>query len=68
MKATEAGLGIASLPDYVARENDKLVRVLPDVEGPVFEVYFVYAEELRGSNRITVFRDFLIAEAKRWDS
>ncbi len=68
MKAAEAGLGIASLPDYVARENDKLVRILPDIEGPVFEVYFVYPEELRGSSRITVFRDFLIAEAKRWES
>jgi DNA-binding transcriptional LysR family regulator len=66
MKAAEAGLGIASLPDYVARENEKLVRVLPDIEGPVFEVYFVYPEELRGSSRIIVFRDFLISEAKSW--
>lgn len=66
MKAAEAGLGIASLPDYVARENEKLVRILPDIEGPVFEVYFVYPEELRGSSRIIVFRDFLISEAKTW--
>lgn len=68
MKAVEAGLGIAGLPDYVARENEKLVRVLPELDGPVFNVYFVYPDELRGSSRITVFRDFLISEAKRWEA
>ncbi|WP_421790745.1 LysR family transcriptional regulator [Hyphobacterium sp.] len=68
MKAVEAGIGIAGLPDYVARDNDKLVCVLPEIEGPVFDVYFVYPEELRGSSRIIVFRDFLMSEAKRWEA
>lgn len=68
MKTVEAGMGIAALPDYVARENPKLVRVLPDVEGPDFEVFFVYPSELRGSRRIVAFRDFLIEQARRWES
>jgi len=68
MKAVEAGMGIAALPDYVARENANLVEVLPDVEGPDFEVYFVYPSELRGSRRIVAFRDFLIEQARRWES
>lgn len=37
-----------------------VVKVLPDVTGPTTEAYFVYAEELRHSKRISVFRDFLI--------
>ena len=41
-------------------ENLNIVRVLPDVSGPKAEAYFVYAEELRHSMRISVFRDFLI--------
>lgn len=68
MKATEAGLGITGLPDYVARENEKLTRVMPETDGPKFEVYFVYPEELKGSRRVTAFREFLIDEVKRWES
>lgn len=68
MKTAEAGLGIAGLPDYVARENEKLTRVLPEIDGPKFEVYFVYPEELKGSRRVTAFREFLIDEVKRWQS
>jgi DNA-binding transcriptional LysR family regulator len=68
MKAIEAGMGVGALPDYVARENQKLVRILPDLDGPNFEVYFVYPSELRGSRRIIAFRDFLIEQARRWES
>ena len=58
--AVESGLGIGSLPDYIVQGHNKLVRVLHDVEGPTYETYFVYPEELRNSMRIIVFRDFLI--------
>ncbi|WP_417482780.1 LysR family transcriptional regulator [Maricaulis sp.] len=68
MKAVEAGMGIGALPDYVARENSKLQRILPELDGPDFEVFFVYPSELRGSRRIVAFRDFLIEQARRWES
>ncbi|WP_417491157.1 LysR family transcriptional regulator [Maricaulis sp.] len=68
MKAVEAGMGIGALPDYVARENKKLRRILPELDGPDFEVFFVYPSELRGSRRIVAFRDFLIEQARRWES
>ena len=55
-----SGLGLASLPDFVATENNNLVRVLPELSGPPNEAYFVYPEELRSSKRISVFRDFLL--------
>ena len=65
-KAVEAGLGLAGLPDYVAREDEQLIRVLPDIAGPPFEVFMLYPEELRGSRRIAAFSDFLTSEVKRW--
>ncbi len=40
--------------------SSSLVRVLPEVEGPRIDAYFVYPEELRNSKRIQVFRDFLL--------
>ena len=57
-----AGLGIGALPDYLVSENDGLVRLLPDLNTPKVDVYFVYPEELRNSKRVAVFRDFLLAQ------
>jgi DNA-binding transcriptional LysR family regulator len=36
------------------------VEILPELRGPSFDAYFVYPEELRNSQRISVFRDFLL--------
>jgi DNA-binding transcriptional LysR family regulator len=60
LRAVNSGLGLASMPDFVAAENTSLVRVLPELSGPPMEAYFVYPEELRSSKRISVFRDFLL--------
>ena len=68
MKAAQAGLGIATLPDYVARENPLLKRVLPNMEGPAFDVFYVYPGELKGSRRIAAFRDFLLDQARKWEA
>ncbi len=62
VRAVEAGIGIAGLPDFLARESRNLVRILPELEGPGNDAYFVYPEELRASQRIGVFRDFLISK------
>ena len=63
MIGAESGVGIASLPDYLAREpcdNGMLIKVLPNLEGPAYDIYFVYPEELRNTKRITTFRDFVL--------
>ena len=62
MKAVMNGLGIAALPDYVTRGNPGLVNLLPDETSPAFPVYFVYPEELRRSQRVLAFRDFMLEE------
>jgi len=59
-RAVESGLGIASLPDYLARESTKIDMVLPELNVRTTDVYFTYPEELRHSKRIAVFRDFLL--------
>jgi DNA-binding transcriptional LysR family regulator len=64
--ATESGLGIAAVPDYVAAERPHLIRVLPDVPGPSFDVHLVYADALRQSKRVAAFRDFLVKASKEW--
>ena len=66
LQATEASIGLAAVPDYVAADRPHLVRVLPDIPGPVFEVHLVYADALRQSKRVAAFRDFLVRAAKDW--
>ncbi len=56
-----AGLGIGSLPSWMAPELEGLTRLLPDAKRPKIDCYFVYPEELRNSKRVAVFRDFLLA-------
>ena len=65
-RAVEKGVGIAMLPDYMITPEWKLVTMLPDFEVPSFDCFFVYPEELRDSARVTVFRDFLLANARGW--
>ena len=60
LRAVENGIGIAAFPDYVAQQSSAIVQILPALEGPTYEAYFVYPEELRSSKRIAVFRDYLV--------
>jgi len=67
LKATVNGLGVATLPDYVTRDYPELVNILPDETSPSFSVYFVYPEELRRSQRVIAFRDFMVSEVERFN-
>ncbi len=66
-QAVKRGVGIAVLPDYLAKDDDELVNILRDADVPNLQTFFVYPEELRNSKRVIVFRDFLLAEARAWD-
>ncbi len=59
-RAVMTGAGIAALPDYLVKGNKDLEIVLPKTERPGVEMYFVYPEERRKSQRIAAFRDFLL--------
>ncbi|NRP80192.1 LysR family transcriptional regulator [Aliiroseovarius sp. xm-v-209] len=69
LQATLNGLGIGVLPDYIIEDFPELQRVLPQAESKDIPVYLAYPEELRQSQRIAAFRDFvteeIIAQRKR---
>lgn len=60
MQAIRAGIGIGTLPDYMAPSNPDLVRILSNVAGPEYKAYFVYPSELKKSKRVSEFRDYLV--------
>lgn len=62
LRAVEAGIGIADVPNYMASTVPNLVKVLETVQGPRFELYFIYPSDLRRSKRISSFRNFLTRE------
>ena len=55
-------LGIGVLPDYLVEDFPDLVRILPQIESADVPVFLAYPEELRQSQRISVFRDFVQEE------
>lgn len=67
LKAALQGLGIAALPDYVTRDYPELVNILPAEASPPFPVYIVYPEELRRSQRVLAFRDFMVREVEMFN-
>ncbi len=66
LQAVESGMGIGAMPDYLVHGNNRVVRILGDIDGPTLEMYFVYPEEMRNSKRVGVFRDFLLRKVKEW--
>lgn len=66
LKAALNDLGIAILPDYITRDNPELVHVLPGQESAPITVWFVYPEELRHSQRVLAFRDFILREVEQF--
>lgn len=60
VQAVASGIGIAGLPDYMMQSVPQVTKVLPELKGPVTDVYLIYSMELRNSKRIKVFRDFIV--------
>lgn len=63
-RAVQSGIGIGALPHYLNRETGNLVEILPEVTGPELDLYLVFPEELRHSNRIALFRDFMLRKVE----
>jgi DNA-binding transcriptional LysR family regulator len=54
------------LPDYMADGGAGLVPVLPELEGPSFDTFFVYPDAMKNQAKLKVFRDFMFALARDW--
>ena len=63
-KATEVGMGIASLPDWMEFEMIALTEVLSQLKGPEMSISLCFKTELRNDPRIKAFKDFMIKEAE----
>lgn len=66
LQAAQHGLGVAAIPDYMVMDQTDLVHVAPQLESPHYTVFLVYPEELRGSRRVVLFRDFMLSEIERF--
>jgi DNA-binding transcriptional LysR family regulator len=59
-KAALKGYGIVHLPkEYVKIQGGGLVEVLPAIEGPRIDVYFIYSKRLEKFKRINLLYEFL---------
>jgi DNA-binding transcriptional LysR family regulator len=63
-RAVEAGSGIACLPNYVAKNCNNLVQILPEVKTPYVRFYFVFPRQLKDSKRIQQLWTFLNEESR----
>ena len=65
--AVQSGVGLAALPDYITISVPNIVKVLPQIEGPKTEAYFVYPQSLRNTARVIAFRNFLFSKVSKWE-
>ena len=64
--AVQSGVGLAALPDYLTVKQPNIVKVLPKIEGPITEAYFVYPQSLKNEARVRAFRNFLYSKISEW--
>ena len=65
--AVQSGVGLAALPDYITMSVPNIVKVLPQIEGPKTEAYFVYPQSLKNVARVIAFRNFLYSKVNKWE-
>jgi DNA-binding transcriptional LysR family regulator len=57
--AVKQGMGIAPMPDYIMYKTRHVSRVLPELQGPTTDAYYLYPLELKNSKRVGVFKQFV---------
>ena len=65
--AVQSGVGLAALPDYITSNVPNIVRVLPEIEGPITQAHFVYTQSLKNVARVVAFRNFLYSKVSKWE-
>lgn len=60
-RLAELGLGIVALSkEFPGIEDMNLVNILPDVKGPIIDLYYVYPIALKNSKRVQVFEKYIL--------
>ncbi len=57
--AVKSGAGISILPNYIIHQDNDIEILYPDIKIPSVDMYFVYPQERRNSQRIKVLKEFL---------
>ena len=65
--AVQSGVGLGALPNYITVSVPNIIKVLPQIEGPKTESYFVYPESLKNVARVVAFRNFLYSKVNKWE-
>jgi len=66
-EAVRHDAGLAVLPDYLVARDDKIEICLEKSMKASVEMYFVYSEERKHSNRIKILQEFLVESIKNSD-
>lgn len=60
VNAAKMGIGIAELcGDWPSVKESNLINLLPDIDSPVIDLYYIYKKSLSKSKRITSLGDYL---------
>ncbi len=65
--AVQSGVGLAALPDYLTIKQPNIIKVLPNVKGPITEAHFVYPQSMKNVARVQAFRNFLYSKISEWE-
>ena len=65
--AVQSGVGLAALPDYLTIKQPNIIKVLPNVKGPITEAHFVYPQSMKNIARVQAFRNFLYSKISEWE-
>ncbi len=63
LQAVRAGVGIAALHRYIVQGYEDVVEILPNIEGARIQRFLVYPEQLKNSQRIKAFKEFIEKKA-----
>ena len=60
------GIGISALSEELPMiRQRRLIRILPEVNGPEVDIFFIYPKFMANSRKVLAFRDHLITSVKR---
>ncbi|MGI4850668.1 MAG: LysR family transcriptional regulator [Janthinobacterium lividum] len=69
LQAAEDGIGIISFSqESPLLARSKLVPVLPEIQGPVIEIFYIYPKEYQDVKKITVLLNYLKAKISQKDN
>ncbi len=64
-RAIRSGLGIGSLPEFMEGLPGELINILPNIDGPKYDIFVVYPEEYKNIAKVQAFKKFIVETTKQ---